>query len=180
MLSRCCFCFPLRTGSIILATLGVLCGIVIFVAEFTLTYELKHRWPNHVWSSWPVLSNGFLLYGALRYNKKAVLASLVCSGIYIIVSFVLSIYFVTEYEIIDTEFTNNCGATVDWLKLMTITCDQYNQYSLGLFVGGLTLFLLIGYYFWICNYSFYKHMEKRGQRISVKMSIETNYIFDTS
>ena len=152
MVSKCCCCISLRTGSLIMASLG----IVIAALQFSAAYQeleapnesiQKSQFRIYVFSyyisygSWYLLSNGSLLFGALKYNEKAVLAYLV-------------------------------GAAVSnlWEIVFGIICllnrNPFQDIEEALMFG----FVLIGLVFvvcsWICNLSFYKELKKEKRQLS--------------
>ena len=155
MLSKCCCCIPLRTGSIILAVLGLVGGTGNLA--LAIYYQL---WPNIVGGILYLLSYAPLLYGALKYNKNAVLVSLICSGVLIALGIASCIIAFASIETINPLLADNCVAIRDVLNTLGLTCDQYKSTVLGMLAGTLIVGTLLNIYFWICNYSFYKELKK--------------------
>ena len=160
MLSKCCCCIPLRTGSIILAILGILGGIGSFA-------QSRGQWTNIIQGIFLLLAYGSLLYGALKYNEKAVLISLVCIGLSIALGIVICIIAIANIETIVPELANNCAAIIDELHKTGITCDAWKSYTIGITAGVFITLSLLNVYFWICNYSFYKELKEGGGGSSV-------------
>ena len=156
MLSKCCCCIPLRTGSLILAVLGILGGFAKFASS-------AGQWNNIIEGVFFILSYGSLLFGALKYNAKAVLVCLVCTGVLMLLEIVFGIIAFVKPEIFRPELANNC-ATLDKSILWTFgwTCNEYKWSFLILAAGKSFGSLLVNVYFWICNYSFYKELKKEG------------------
>ena len=93
MLSKCCCCIPLRTGSLILAILGILGGIGMFA-------QSRGEWASIIQGVFYLLAYGSLLYGALKYNEKAVLMSLACTALCIVLGIVICIIAIANIETI--------------------------------------------------------------------------------
>ena len=81
MLSKCCCCISLRTGSLIIAILGILGGIIF----------LGHSMTFHGFLILVVPVYGFLLYGAIERNEYAVLVWLLFNGVAIVLKIILGI-----------------------------------------------------------------------------------------
>ena len=160
MLSKCCCCVPLRTGSLIMAILGILGGIGFFALS-------GGEWAYIIQGIFYLLAYGPLLYGALKYNEKAVLISLVCIGLSIAFGVVLSIIAIAGIETIAPQFANDCAAIIDELNKSNITCDAMKSYTIGITAGVVVIEDLLNVYFWICNYSFYKELKEGGGGSSV-------------
>merc|ERR1712126_545788 len=77
MLSVCCCCVPLRTGSIILAVLGILQGLGSFG---------QGNWPYIISEIIALAYGGCLLFGAIKYHEKAVLVALIIQGVMLAIS----------------------------------------------------------------------------------------------
>ena len=160
MLSKCCCCIPLRTGSIILAILGILGGIGSFATS-------RGQWPYIITGIFYLLSYGPLLYGALKYNEKAVLMSLACTAVSIFLGIVFTIIAIANIDTISPQLANNCAAIIDELNQMGLTCDQFKATAVGVAAGTFIVGSFLNVYFWICNYSFYKELKEGGGGSSV-------------
>ena len=160
MLSKCCCCIPLRTGSLILAILGILGGIGMFA-------QSRGEWASIIQGVFYLLAYGSLLYGALKYNEKAVLMSLACTALCIVLGIVICIIAIANIETITPQLANNCAAIIDELKKLDITCDAMKSYTIGVTAGAFIIGSLLNVYFWICNYSFYKELKEGGGGSSV-------------
>ena len=150
MLSKCCCCVPLRTGSIILAVLGILGG---FANIGGLT------WYGILDGIFYLVGYGALLFGAIKYNQKAVLVNLVFTALLIVVSMVLFIIAIASLETLVPEL--RCKMP-DESSQPSITCGQattmlYISTGAGFLIGGL-----LNIYFWFCNYSFYLELKTGG------------------
>ena len=159
MLSKCCCCIPLRTGSLILAILGILCGIGT-VAQY------REQWGGIIQGIFYLLAYGSLLYGALKYNEKAVLTSLVITGLSIALGIIICIIAIANIETFNPQLANNCaGLIVD--GRMYVNCDDVKSAAIGLTAGVFIIGSILNAYFWICNYSFYKELKEGGGGSSV-------------
>ena len=153
MLSKCCCCVPLRTGSLILAILGILGGIFSFAGS-------RGEWSSIIQGIFYLLSYGFLLFGAIKYNEKAVLVCLVLTAVSIIMGVVFCIIALANIEMIVPQLANNCAAMIDELDKLGMTCDQLKSATIGISAGTFIAASLVNVYFWICNYSFYKELKE--------------------
>jgi len=160
MLSKCCCCIPLRTGSLILAILGILGGIGMFA-------QSRGQWASIVQGIFYLLAYGSLLFGALKYNEKAVLISLVLTALSIALGIVITIISIANIESIVPQFANNCASIIDELHRIGLTCDQFKSTTIGITAGTFIAASLLNVYFWICNYSFYKDLKEGGGGSSV-------------
>ena len=97
MLSKCCCCVPLRTGSIILAILGIIGGIITLVSA-------GGQWVYIVNAIFNLIAYGALLLGALRSNDRAVLVNLVFTGLAIAMGIVFGIIVIASITTIVPEF----------------------------------------------------------------------------
>ena len=174
MLSKCCCCVPLRTGSIVLAILGIPVGISTFATSGGF-------WLYIIQGVLYLLAYGALLFGALKYNYKAVLVNLVVTAFLIILGIIGAIIFIQDslssgsrisYDFYDmyasikpfvpaNKLANNCAAMAEELSKAGITCDEFKAETIGTAAGILIVSSLLNGYFWVCNYSFYKEL-KRG------------------
>ena len=163
MLSKCCCCVPLRTGSIILAVLGILGGVGLFVGS-------QGFWYNIVLGVVYIIGYPALLFGAIKYNDKAVLVSLVCTAIIIVIGTVFGIIIIASTETLIPELANNCASTVDVSTNggngqidFSGVCDALkNVARITTIVVAAVIFFssaLLNIYFWICIYSFYKELK---------------------
>lgn len=151
MLSKFCCCVPLRNGSIVLAILGILGGILYLATSQGESHKI-------VWGIFLLLVYGSLLYGALSYNKNAVLVCLVFEGMTIVLGIIFGILAIASIDTLVPQLENNCADIIDKGGL---TCDQF-KFALfttaGVFIAGS----LLNIYFWICIYSFYKELKEGG------------------
>ena len=137
MLSKCCFWVPLRTGSILIAILGLLIAIA------TLVYS-GGSWLYIILGSYYLIAEATLLFGAITCNKRAMLVYLVCSAIFPFIDIVFGIIAIISIDtIIPDEYLN---IYKDPIAMTVVFC-----------VAGS----LMNIYFWLCNYSFYKKLKKR-------------------
>ena len=160
MLSKCCCCVPLRTGSLILGILGVLGGILSFATS-------RGDWSSIIQGIFYLLSYGFLLFGAIKYNDKAVLVCLVLTAVSIVLGVVFCIIAIANIETIAPQLANNCAAMIDELNKLGMTCDQFKSATIGTLAGTYIAASLVNVYFWICNYSFFKELKEGGGGASV-------------
>ena len=133
-LSYFCFCAPLRTGSLILAVLGILFGIIGFVPYDNLLLF------NVIQGIFYLNAYGALLFGAIKYNDKAVLVNLVLTPNIIFLGIV--------------------GVIYRGISLNTATGIVAG--IVGGIVWGIVSAFVNGY-FWVCNYSFYKELKKGNE-----------------
>ena len=160
MLSKCCCCVPLRTGSLIMAILGILGGIGFFALS-------GGEWAYIIQGIFYLLAYGPLLFGALKYNEKAVLVSLAITALSIAIGIIFCIIAIANIETIVPQFANDCASIIDELHRMNLTCDQYKSATIGIAAGSFIIGSLLNVYFWICNYSFYKELKEGGGGSSV-------------
>ena len=159
MLSKCCCCIPLRTGSIVLGVLGLLGGIGTFAKSEGL-------WFNIVLGVFYIIAYATLLFGALKENGTAVLVSLVCTAIIIVLGIVFGTIIVASIETFVPEFANNCAAIANYLAQAHLTCEQFKSATIGVTAGIFFASALINIYFWICNYSFYKELKGENENMA--------------
>ena len=155
MLSKCCCCVPLRTGSLVIAVLGIL-GALVFLALS------KGQWISIVDGIFFLLPYAFLLFGALKYNDNAVLVCVVLTALSIITGIGLGIIAIANIEIFVPQLANDCKALhffvdCDNLRFRTIVTTAVKL------IGGS----LVNIYFWLCNYSFYKELTEGGGEAAV-------------
>ena len=138
MLSKCCCCISLRTGSVILGVLGLIAAIV------TLCYPvLVQNGGNLTIGIIYFISHAFLLYGAVTNNYTAVLVYLVFTGIGIILDLIFGILALVSVGILVPGLANDCCYNeVDTLASVFI-------------ISGI-----LNIYFWICCWSFYKELKE--------------------
>ena len=154
MLSKCCCCIPLRTGSIVLAILGLLGGGAIFAQFFA---QSGGFWVYIVEGIFYLFAYGALLFGAIKYNEKAVLINLACTALLILLGIVFAIILLVSIEKFLPKFAYECTG-ID-LK-QGITCDDQKLATAGMPAGILIGSSLLNGYFWVCNYSFYKQLKE--------------------
>ena len=159
MLSKCCCCIDLRTGSLILAILGILGSILTFATS-------DGDWPLIMQGTFNLLAYSFLLFGALKCNEKAVLACLICTGFAIAWGIIFTIIVFVSIALFKPELDNNCEDIIEQLKKLGTSCDQLKHITMGIAAGSFIAGSLINIYFWICNYSFYKELKKGRNGIS--------------
>ena len=159
MLSKCCCCVPLRTGSLVLAILGILSGIGYFAMS-------KGSWGSIIQGIFYLLAYGFLLFGALKYNEKAVLVCLVCTAVGIVFGIIMCIIAIASIDTLAPQLADNCAAIIDELNHMHMTCDQFKAGVIGTMAATFIIGSLLNVYFWICNYSFYKELKEGGAGFS--------------
>ena len=137
MFSKCCCCVPLRTGSIVLAIIGLLYGIVPFTTPEWISMIGFWLWKTYILGALYLFGYAALLFGALKYNDKAVLVNLVCTPIIIVLTTIMGIWLIVE--IVRFEMV---GCLECWVQLVLLIVSA--------FLNG---------YFWLCNYSFYKELK---------------------
>ena len=151
MLSKCCCCISLRTGSIILSIIGILGGIG------TLIYYYGY-WVYIVDAGVYLVAYGALLFGALKRNPTSVLVNLVLTGIGVVVGMILGIFALLVTPSFIPETSDNCARMEDQLDKMSLTCDQYKMIKIGSTVSIFLIASALNVYFWICNFSFYQEL----------------------
>ena len=159
MLSKCCCCVPLRTGSITLGVIGLLGGMGTFAKSDGL-------WFNIVLGIFYIIAYTTLLYGAIKPNGTAVFFSLVCTAIIIVLGIAFGVIIVTSIERLVPEFANNCAAIENYLAQAHLTCEQFKSATIGVTAGIFFASALINTYFWVCNYSFYKELKGENQNLA--------------
>ena len=153
MLSKCCCCVPLRTGSIILGIIGILSGAGFLLKGYTDWYYI-------IDGLLQIVAYGVLLFGAIKNNKTAVLVHLVASAIIIVLSIALGIVAIVSIDIIVPGFANNCQGMREELKQLGWDCEHLKTGIIAKTAGTFIVAGLISIYFWICNYCFYKELKK--------------------
>ena len=161
MLSKCCCCVPLRTGSLVIAVLGILGALGILASS-------KGQWPSIVEGIFFLLPYAFLLFGAIKYNDKAVLVCVVLTALSIIIGIVFGIIAIVKIEIINPLLANDCEA-FDYASDFTffLDCDKEKFKARAITAAYLFVLSLVEVYFWICNFSFYKELKKGGGEAAV-------------
>ena len=154
MLSKCCCCVPLRTGSIVLGVLGLLGGFGNFL-------QAGGSWAYIILGIFYLIAYGALLFGAIKYNDKAVLVNLVVTAIIIVLGVVFAIIILVDIEVVVPEFANNCAFFAEELgQAITVeTCDQLKALTGGGTAAVYFFAALLNSYFWVCNYSFFKELK---------------------
>ena len=150
MLSKCCCCVPLRNGSIVLAVLGILIGILIGIGSFAKSGGFGL---HIIVAIFYLLAYGALLFGAIKYNDKAVLFNLVLTAIIIVLEIVGAIIVLSSIETFVPELAS-C------LSHMPESCDQIKAAAVGTAAGICIVSSVLNGYFWVCNYSFYKELKE--------------------
>ena len=152
MLSKCCCCIPRRTGSIILGIVGILGGLCTL-------FNSRGYWFYIMDAVVYLVAYGALLFGALKYNRIAVLINLVFTGIGIVLGVIFGIIAVSVVSTIMPELADNCVTIQDQLGNSGLTCDEFKTITIGttacIFIVGSAL----NVYFWMCNYSFYQELK---------------------
>ena len=171
MLSKCCCCVPLRTGSLVIAVLGILGAFGIFVSSNnTQAYKCIYKcididtgpqWANIVEGIFLLLPYGFLLFGALINNDKAVLVCLVLTALSIIIGIIFGIIAILNIETLFPELAA-------WSKNHPIW-----SYARSVEASKLMCPSLVQVYFWICIYSFYKELKEGGGEASIWLKMTT-------
>ena len=151
MLSVCCCCIPLRTGSIVLAVLGILQGLGSFGQGY---------WPYIISGIIALAYGGCLLFGAIKYHEKAVLVALVMQGTNLAISTIFCIIILASVGFIVPALANDC----EDLGLSGSRCDELKSGTIGILAGFFIGSILLNVYFWICNYSFYKELKEGGEK----------------
>ena len=149
MLAKCCCCVPLRTGSIILAVLGILGGIFQFIGG---------QWTGIITGILYLSFGGCLLFGALKYHEKAVLAALAIEGACIVLSIIFGIIVIAAIEVVVPALADDCNGS----GIGKSACDEAKSSARISAAAGLIVGALINVYFWICNFSFYKELKTGG------------------
>ena len=155
MLSKCCCCVPLRTGSIILGIIGILSGAGFLLKGYTDWYYI-------IDGLLQIVAYGVLLFGAIKNNKTAVLVHLVASAINIVLSIVLGIVAIVRIDTLAPELANHCQSILEELRQMGLDCEQFKAVVISTTAATFIGSGLISVYFWICIYSFYKELKKGG------------------
>ena len=110
-LSKCCCCVPLRTGSLVIAILGILGGLGLLAFSKGQT---SIRWPNIVEGIFVLLPYSFLLFGALKYNDKAVLVCVVLTALSIIIGIVFGIIAIVNIDFL----------SLNWLMIVRLSLSS--------------------------------------------------------
>ena len=154
MLTKCCSCIPLRTGSIIIAILGLLSAIATLVYSGGSSFYL-------LLGTYYLIAEATLLFGAIKYNKRAMLVYLVCSTSFPIIDIVFGIIAKVSIEtIVPEELASDCASMEENLVRLHMTCDEFKSLSIFITVGYCFIASLMNIYFWLCNYSFYKELNE--------------------
>ena len=158
MLSNCCCCLQLRTGSIILAVLGLL-GVI-----FTLVNS-GGRWFYILLGIYFLIPYAALLFGAIKYNKRAVLVYLVCATIFPIIDIVFGIVAIVSIETIAAEeLASNCASVRRELHQLDMTCEEFKSLTVSMAAGFYFVGSLIEIYLWLCIGSFYKDLKEENPK----------------
>ena len=164
LLSKCCCCIPLRTGSLILAVLGIIRGF----AYFGLFAHFR-QWSSIVMAILNLLSYGALLFGAFKYNARAVLICLILTLLAIILGVIFSILSIAYIEILIPELSSHCSEFFQTLVgqfgiVKQESCRQLKSTLIGTAAGPYIVGSLLNIYFWISNYGFYKELKEQSQK----------------
>ena len=151
MLSVCCCCVPLRTGSIILAVFGILQGLGSFG---------QGNWPYIISGIIALAYGGCLLFGAIKYHEKAVLIALIIQGVNLAISALFCIIILASIGSVVPALANDC----EDLRISKSRCDEVKSATIGTLAGSFIGSILLNVYFWICNYSFYKELKEGGEK----------------
>ena len=149
MLCKCYGFVALRTGSIVSAIIGLLCGVAIFVQSGV-------PWSKIVQGIFYFIAYGALLFGAIKYNEKAVLFNLLCTAILIVLAIVFYIIMIAKNWRI---LANNCVPIEVELLQEVITCDDIKSAPVGMSTGILIVSCFLIGYFWVSSYNFYKELK---------------------
>ena len=148
MLTKCCCCVPLRSGSIVLSVLGLMGGVGMMLRGFS-------DWSNVVSGILHILAYATLMYGCLKNHPTAVLVYLVLDALSIIFMIFIGILCIAAVPFMFPDLPDACVQ----LKYTTEQCDNLKAATIGfaasLFVG----IAILNTYFWVCVFSFYKELK---------------------
>ena len=150
-LSKCCCCVDLRTGSIVIAIIGIICSCGNWGSGFAvgvITLVLG------------VAANVCLLHGAIKYNRTTTLIYLVVEAIFIvsyIVWFCLLMVFLFGPEV-SVCWDNWDGSTVYDGK--GYTCSVIVAVLISILVA-VAIGIGLSIYFWVCVYSFFQDLKRQ-------------------
>jgi len=157
-MSKCCCCIPFRIGSIIMA--------VLWISQSIYSLVTSGGQRSNIPKILDLIYSGCLLFGALKYHRKAVLVSLVMGGVFSVIFIMLVIIIFALMESIGSRLANDCeyyrpitGSECEELKSTVATAG-----NIAFFFLGSCLFHV---YFWICIYSFYKELKEKGEWYAV-------------
>jgi hypothetical protein len=157
MLSKCCCCIELRTGCIILGVLGILTG-------FSLITKGPYDSLYIIGAIFYVLrvSTEYLplLFGAIKFNQRALLVSLVAGFLLTVlgVVYLIIVMAIVDIETLAPKLANGCRGVEDFHQL-GMSCEDFKSMvkittaSILLAGGALEI------YFLLCVYSFYKELK---------------------
>ena len=116
-----------------------------------------------------LLSYGALLFGALRYNGRAVLVCLILTVIAIIFGIIFSILSIAYIDILIPELSSNCSEFFQTLVgqfgiVEQESCRRLKSTLIGTTAGPYILGSILNIYFWISNYGFYKELKEGNQK----------------
>ena len=148
MLTKCCCCVPLRTGSIVLSVLGLIGGVGMMLRDFS-------DWSNVVSGILTILAYATLMYGCLKNHPTAVLVYLVLDAFSIILAIFIAIFCIAAVTFMFPQITDECAQA----RYTTEQCDSLKAATIvsvaSLFVG----IAILNAYFWVCVFSFYKELK---------------------
>ena len=139
---KCCCCFELRTGSIIIAILQMVGLLGTLGWNMDRTWGMEPIWETAIFCLFVIgVAIGIcLLIGAINFNPSAILVYLILAWIYIILICLLGIY------VCVLSFWGGKGPYTPVLLL-------------GISIIAMDIIFI---YFWVCVYHFYQ-LTKYGQ-----------------
>ena len=150
-LSKCCCCVDLRTGSIIIAVLGVLASISNWGSGWVV---------GVVTIVVGVPANLCLLHGAIKYNRTTTLIWLVMEVLFIIVNivwFCLIIVALCSKEV--SVCWDNWDEPVVYGGKIT-ACSVTVAFLVSMLVV-IVIGTGLSIYFWVCVYSFFQDLKRQ-------------------
>ena len=178
--TKICCCIPLRIGNITISVIGLLGGLSMFVYGVHLSVQDSRNddW-DHLIDTWNVIAGiiccvvyGFLLFGAIRHNRIAVMAHLVAVDILTLLGVIYGVLVIVGYQQItgdtdcqemqqlpvheETQILPTTDSEEDHIKRV---CEGMKSRALVVTSTIYFIFALINLYFWRCSYSFYKQLK---------------------
>ena len=148
MLTKCCCCIPLRTGSIVLSVLGLMGGVGMMLRDFS-------DWSNVVSGILTILAYATLMYGCLKNHPTAVLVYLVLDALAIIFSIFIAILSIAAVTFMFPYIADECAKAM----YTTEECDNLKAATIGFAASLYVGIAILNSYFWICVFSFYKELK---------------------